>query len=230
MPHTQLTELTDSQTREIVRRGITKGRRTNTVRRAASGLAALAIVGALGVSTFSLISLNRPDAPPVMPAATQTPQVPAESPADEKQSTDAPCPAQELTAILEKLLPDATVSPADEGDTTGCAATVTFSMADGKATGKVQVFAPGEAVLPEERIGIEQEDGSEEASVGYAAGLGDKQGQHDWYLVRDDDAAITLHVDAISGDERPTEKEVREVGTLLGAPELDSLLDEVAAG
>ena len=115
-------------------------------------------------------------------------------------------------------------------ETPGSRQLLTSFVSDGKATGKVQMFAPGEAVLPEERIGIEQEDGSEEASVGYAAGLGDKQGQHDWYLVRDDDAAITLHVDAISGDERPTEKEVREVGTLLGAPELDSLLDEVAAG
>lgn len=214
----------------IVRRGIAKGRRTNAVRRAGSGIAALAIVGALGVSTFTLISLNRPDTPPVMPANSQAPQVPEESPANEEQPADAPCPAKGLTAALEKLLPDATVATAGEGDTTECAAKVTFSMAGGRATGKVQVFAPGKAVLPKERIGIEPEDGAEEPSGGYAAGSGDKFGQHDWFFVRKDGAAITLHVDSVTGASPLPEDDIREVGKLLEAPELDSLLGEVAAG
>ena len=49
---TDNTELTDAQTRDLVRRGVAKGRRMNATRRAVSGVAALAVVGALGLVLF----------------------------------------------------------------------------------------------------------------------------------------------------------------------------------
>ena len=75
---TDNTELTDAQTRDLVRRGVAKGRRMNTTRRAVSGIAALAVVGALSIGAFSVMGAISPD--DVAPAAPLAPMAPQEAP------------------------------------------------------------------------------------------------------------------------------------------------------
>ena len=81
---TDNTELTDAQTRDLVRRGVAKGRRMNATRRAVSGVAALAVVGALSVGAFNVVGALSPDNN-VAPAAP-APMAPKEAP----PASDAP--------------------------------------------------------------------------------------------------------------------------------------------
>lgn len=129
-------ELTDAQTRELVRRGIAKGRRMNATRRAVSGAAALAVVGALGAGTFALVSSMNQDVTPAAPASP-----PATSPASPGSAPSRPPAATRLLSsellapTLEEQLPaGSTVTIPEDTAEAGYSASASVPTDDGHAT------------------------------------------------------------------------------------------------
>lgn len=106
-PDTQRIDLTEAETRAIVDRGISQGRRSLAVRRGVTGVAALAVVAALGIGAVNLFA---PNGAPVAPGngPTQAPSAPVK-PVESIKPTEAPTPVKvsgdAVFAVAKTLLP-----------------------------------------------------------------------------------------------------------------------------
>lgn len=234
-------ELTDAQTRELVRRGIAKGRRMNATRRAVSGAAALAVVGALGAGTFALVSSMNQDVTPAAPASP-----PATSPASPGSAPSRPPAATRLLSsellapTLEEQLPaGSTVTIPEDTAEAGYSASASVPTDDGHATVLVDL--------------IDWRQGDRLAEWGFAhpvpghpdvwfvSGTADaKQGKNSWYLQREDGATVwfrVLTVARVGEDDKGFDSisstspfDDLTVATLLDAPAWGRILDDALAG
>ncbi|AQP46695.1 hypothetical protein BW730_03285 [Tessaracoccus aquimaris] len=101
-------DLTDEETRAIVARGMSKGRRSLALRRGIGSLAAVAIVGGLGVGAVSV--MNRPDAglaPGDGPTKSPSPQATKPLPTPLPTPESAPgADGAEVFSVAEQILPE----------------------------------------------------------------------------------------------------------------------------
>jgi nucleoid-associated protein YgaU len=243
---TDNSELTDAQTRDLVRRGVAKGRRMNATRRAVSGVAALAVVGALSVGAFNVVGALSPDTN-VAPAAPQAPSSPpAESPGspDPKDVTQRRPSTRGSEMLASSLLKPTLVDQLPEGSTVKIPKDP--SKADHSAIAKV----PTEDGYVTVKVGLldwrndqrlsdwgfaQPVDGHE--NVWFVPGAYDgKQGEDSWYLQREDGAVAWFRVLTVKrvGDDgkkiastsSTSPFEVAEVAALLDTADWDLILDE----
>lgn len=172
MNHENRLELTEEETHDLVRRGIASGRRKLVTHRVVSGVAALGIVGALGVGVFTAVGGTGaddlppagPSAPPTAPsdptpAPTAPSLVPTPAPTDPTPAPDQPetpdpgvdepaAASHELYDTLGSLLPDGMelsgFSAAEKPfSNPGRWAAFTLSEGADSSTGHVLVGPPG---------------------------------------------------------------------------------------
>ncbi|MBK7821438.1 MAG: hypothetical protein IPJ61_10275 [Tessaracoccus sp.] len=225
--HTDNTELTDAQTQALVRRGIAKGRRMNTTRRAVSGVAALAVVGALSIGAFNVVNAVSPGNN-IAPAAPPAPTAPQEAP-PASEAPAGPIEQENLRKVeAEKVDPAQEDQNAKQGQDEQ-------PPAPNMSTSK-KLKAAVKELLPDARFefadgGTETDhaailkipsddgyatvdlflfdgggydlDGPGMVQVGkknvwyFAGSLDDKQGKHDWYYQREDGAQINFYLSTI---------------------------------
>lgn len=238
------TDISPELTAALVSRSIRQGRRSLAMRKAGSSIAALALVGALGVGTASLFQRPLDTVAPGTPASQGPTEKP--SPAD----TVAPSPVQSplpavrqgtdragFEATLHQLLPDAAVLVSDWEFAT-YSAELDLPTDDGSASAQILLTDTASIRLCDAAFAQPSVSAS---GVCYVDGTSDdKVGQHSWYYQRDDGAAISLHLSTVtrSGIDGKTITATtttlpftqEEVAAFLTDEQWSPFLDEAAAG
>lgn len=241
-------QLTQERVAHLVESSMRRGRRKLAFRRFGSGIAALAIVGSLGVGAASLfnrpMTSTAPGAPVPSATGVATDQSPASTPPSEQPHDDDLPPDRAGTdqsgfeALLKDLLPTATVYVADPA-VTGSAyeADLDLPTADGAVSGQLRITTtslspacsfPGTVVL------------HSDPTVCYAdwEAADGKVGQHEWLLQRTDGVVLQLELSTVTrsgidekvitstSDSLPMTPE--EAATVLADPAWQPFLAEVA--
>ncbi|MFT3887116.1 MAG: hypothetical protein QM713_02985 [Arachnia sp.] len=241
-------ELTDAQTRDLVRRGVAKGRRMNATRRAVSGVAALAVVGALSVGAFNLVGAVSPTN--VAPTAPLSPTAPKETPPaakTNKAEEDGKKPPRSteflsshlLKPTLEAQLPEGSTVTVPDDASKGPSASAKVLTDDGYVTVTIGIIDWRNDQRVSEWGVAHLVDGY--TNVWFVPGTYDgKQGQDSWYLQRADGAAVWFRVSNVKGvsedgkrivtTSSTTPFDTYDVAALLDTPEWDLILDDALSG
>ena len=248
---TDTTELTDAQTRDLVRRGVAKGRRMNTTRRAVSGVAALAVVGTLSIAAFNVVGAVSPDnnvAPAAPQAPSTAPAKPSASPEDEKREVserppslrgDQSLSSRLLKPTLKDQLPEgSTIKIPEDPNKVGYSASAKVPTDDGYVTVQVDLLDWWGDQQVSDWTFADKVAGYD--NIWFVPGTYDgKQGQDSWYLQREDGATVwfkVLTVKRVGVDGKKivstsstTPFDVLNVAALLDTPEWDLILDDAMA-
>ena len=223
---TDNTELTDAQTRDLVRRGVAKGRRMNATRRAVSGVAALAVVGALSVGAFNVVGALSPDnnVAPAAPAPMAPKEAPpaSDAPSDRVDGEKVP----QLERVEDRKAGEASERPEDPNPPVPNMSTsqeLKAALKELLPGAKVKLADGGTTTDYAATVKIPTDDGYatadvflfnatgdqpigdspgiqqvDDLNVWYFAGsLDDKQGSHNWYYLREDGAQISFYLSTI---------------------------------
>ena len=219
--------LTPDETDALVQRAVRGGRRRLRTRRIASGVAAVAVVGALGVGAFSIATLPGRAPLPASPgpvSLSKAPEAPTPSPLPFDENTQRDLESLLATRLGVRLNPQAADDPRPDDRYVA-----TGTLDDGSGVPVTVMLGP----LPLDAGDARKIDAPSEDDTFWKLDLASSDVAM-WARERADGATITLRVGLgnLSQDEAPEHApplSEAEAVDFLSSPDWDPLLDAVAA-